>query len=156
MFCLPRLYTRYSIGFICMFISNIFSSHLCLHSAHPGDQGFLPVLRKATTEFGLQVLLLHPLVGTAQEYISSTIPKWRCDWKAFIAKHSKSRSSMRMPDAKVSDMVASTAADSIKNFKEIGKHCIVILMDVTHSMGDCITAVKDKIKTQLLDGLFER
>ena len=63
---------------------------------------------------------------------------------------------MRMPQSTASDVILSTAADNIRTFNEIGRLCIVILIDVTHSMNDGIASVKSKIKTELLEGLFER
>ena len=52
--------------------------------------------------------------------------------------------------------IVATAADNIRTFNDIWRLCIAILIDATHSMKDGIDQVKAKIKTELLEGLFER
>ena len=53
-------------------------------------------------------------------------------------------------------MLLATEADHIRNFKAIGNLCLVILIDATGSMGDCVDAVKKKLDREMMTELFIR
>lgn len=70
------------------------------------------MLRKAHTEYGLQILLIYPEKSLAPEYCGTAIVAWRCEWGAFLQKHSKTRR-MRASASTAANIVISTEVDHI-------------------------------------------